>query len=227
MVGHSRGALALEAGDITFAAHPTVGKPLAAPLTFDVPSGTVTLVSGPSGCGKSTLLNVLVGIHPLMSGEVTLFGDVAVSRLGQSARQKLLRSRIAYVGQDLHAFPGLTVSNYLEFNQRISGDAHDRDRSQRLLSSLGVGGLEDRPLGALSKGQLQRVLVCGGLIRPADLILLDEPTSALDTDSRDALLGLLDARVSEGASVIMVSHDPALRDRIERQVSMTGGGSDV
>lgn len=227
MVSHSQEFLVLKASDITFAASLSTDKPLAAPLTFDVPSGTVTLVSGPSGCGKSTLLNTLVGIHPLRSGKVTLFGDTAISGIGKSKRQKLLRSRIAYVGQDLHAFPGLTVSNYVEFNQRISGDAHDRDRSQRILAALGVGGLEERPLGALSKGQLQRVLVCGGLIRPADLILLDEPTSALDTDSRDALLGLLDARVSEGASVIMVSHDPALRDRIERQVSMTGGGSDV
>lgn len=227
MVSHSQESLVLKVNDITFAASPSVDKPLAAPLTFDVPSGTATLVRGPSGCGKSTLLNALVGIHPLMSGEVTLFGDTRVSGLGQSARQKLLRSRIAYVGQDLHAFPGLTVSNYLEFNQRISGEADDQQRSRGLLSALAVGAFEDRPLGALSKGQLQRVLVCGGLIRPADLILLDEPTSALDIDSRDALLGLLDARVGEGASVIMVSHDPALRDRIERQVTMTGGGSDV
>lgn len=217
----------LKVNDITFAASPSVDKPMAAPLTFDVPSGTVTLVSGPSGCGKSTLLNALVGIHPLRSGEITLFGDTAISAIGTSKRQKLLRSRIAYVGQDLHAFPGLTVSNYLEFNQRISGSAPSRGRAQQLLSELGVGAFEDRPLGALSKGQLQRVLVCGGLIRPADLILLDEPTSALDTGSRDALLELLDARVGEGASVIMVSHDPALRDRIVRQVTMTGGGSDV
>lgn len=227
MVSHRQESLALKVNDITFAASPSVDKPLAAPLTFDVPSGTVTLVSGPSGCGKSTLLNALVGIHPLRSGEITLFGDIAISAIGTSKRQKLLRSRIAYVGQDLHAFPGLTVSNYLEFNQRISGDAPSRDRAQQLLSELGVGAFEDRPLGALSKGQLQRVLVCGGLIRPADLILLDEPTSALDTGSRNALLELLDARVGEGASVIMVSHDPALRDRIERQVTMTGGGSDV
>lgn len=200
--------------------------PLTVPLNFDVPASTVTVVAGPSGCGKTTLLNALVGLHPLLSGEVILFGDVKVSRLKGSERQRLLRSRISYVGQNLDPFPGLTALNYMELSQRISGSNFDRGKCMELLKSLGVGQHADQLLDTLSKGQLQRVMLCGGLVRRSALTLLDEPTSALDAESREAVLNLVSGLVSAGGSVVMVSHDSEIINRSDRRVMLDKSGVD-
>ncbi|QFQ02665.1 Glutamine transport ATP-binding protein GlnQ [Corynebacterium urogenitale] len=216
--------IVLSAEGVTVAAKGADSRPLCAPLSFQLRQGQKALLSGPSGCGKTTLLNALVALHPVHSGRIRLFEDTEVVKLKAKARQNLLRSRIAYVGQDLNPFPGLTVQEFLEFNQRISNNQVDREFARSMLDGVGVGQCWGKELEQLSKGQLQRVLVCGGIVRRSELVILDEPTSALDTHSRDALIELLDEYVADGMTCIVVSHDPALTERFDSQVRMDKAG---
>ena len=137
-----------------------------------------------------------------------------------STRQKLLRSNISYAGQELFPFPGLTVKEYLEFNLQLCNKTSNSRAYIEILGSLGVEHTLDQLLSELSKGQLQRVMITGGLIRQPGLLLLDEPSSALDSDSRDSLFSVLDDVVQEGTAVLMVSHDPDFESFVDCVIVM-------
>lgn len=89
-----------------------------------------------------------------------------------------------------------------------------------ILESLGVEHTVNQMLTELSKGQLQRVMITGGLIRQPKLLLLDEPSSALDSDSRDSLFSVVDDAVHEGTGVLMVSHDPVVESFVDSVITM-------
>lgn len=219
---HDSGMTALRVEEVAVSATFESSMPLADPIAFDVDSGSCVILTGPSGCGKSTLLNGVVGLHPLLEGKVDLFGDFEVESLKLSQRQRLLRTRISFVGQDLQPFPGLTVMNYLEFNQRIAGHGFSRKGCHELLESVLLDHISESYMTEISKGQLQRVLMCGGLLRSAELLILDEPTSALDVKSRDLVLDLLDKALGEGTAALVISHDRSLLGRYQNHVSMAG-----
>ena len=149
-----------------------------------------------------------------------LLNEFNISKTSVSTRQKLLRSDISYVGQELVAFPGLTVKEYLEFNLQICKKEVNSAFYVGILESLGVEHTVNQMLNELSKGQLQRVMITGGLIRQPKLLLLDEPSSALDSDSRDSLVRVIDDAVHEGTGVLMVSHDPVVESFVDSVITM-------
>lgn len=210
----------LEVQAVAVKATPKHSAPLALPLDFELAHGQKALLSGPSGCGKTTFLNAIVGLHPLHEGNVVLLGEFNISKTSVSTRQKLLRSDISYVGQELVAFPGLTVKEYLEFNLQICKNKVNSGLYIGILESLGVEHTVNQMLTELSKGQLQRVMITGGLIRQPKLLLLDEPSSALDSDSRDSLFSVVDDAVHEGTGVLMVSHDPVVESFVDSVITM-------
>ena len=210
----------LEVQAVTVKATPRHSSPLALPLDFELTRGQKALLSGPSGCGKTTFLNAIVGLHPLHEGNVVLLNEFNISKTSVSTRQKLLRSDISYVGQELVAFPGLTVKEYLEFNLQICKKEVNSAFYVGILESLGVEHTVNQMLNELSKGQLQRVMITGGLIRQPKLLLLDEPSSALDSDSRDSLVRVIDDAVHEGTGVLMVSHDPVVESFVDSVITM-------
>lgn len=210
----------LEVQAVTVKATPRHSSPLALPLDFELTRGQKALLSGPSGCGKTTFLNAIVGLHPLHEGNVVLLNEFNISKTSVSTRQKLLRSDISYVGQELVAFPGLTVKEYLEFNLQICKKEVNSAFYVGILESLGVEHTVNQMLNELSKGQLQRVMITGGLIRQPKLLLLDEPSSALDSDSRDSLFRVIDDTVHEGTGVLMVSHDPVVESFVDSVITM-------
>lgn len=210
----------LEVQAVAVKATPKHSAPLALPLDFELTRGQKALLSGPSGCGKTTFLNAIVGLHPLHEGNVVLLGEFNISKTSVSTRQKLLRSDISYVGQELVAFPGLTVKEYLEFNLQVCKKKVSSGLYIGILESLGVEHTVNQMLTELSKGQLQRVMITGGLIRQPKLLLLDEPSSALDSDSRDSLFSVVDDAVHEGTGVLMVSHDPVVESFVDSVITM-------
>lgn len=210
----------LEVQAVAVKATPKHSAPLALPLDFELTHGQKALLSGPSGCGKTTFLNAIVGLHPLHEGNVVLLGEFNISKTSVSTRQKLLRSDISYVGQELVAFPGLTVKEYLEFNLQVCKKKVSSGLYIGILESLGVEHTVNQMLTDLSKGQLQRVMITGGLIRQPKLLLLDEPSSALDSDSRDSLFSVVDDAVHEGTGVLMVSHDPVVESFVDSVITM-------
>ncbi|HTI71187.1 MAG TPA: metal ABC transporter ATP-binding protein [Candidatus Limnocylindria bacterium] len=176
-------------------------------VSLKVQRGQIVALIGPNGSGKTTLLRCLLGIQKSDAGEIRLF-DQPFSTVGLN--------RVGYVPQRLQTERSfiLTVREFLALRvKRTHGWLwHSKAHTDRLLADtleeMGVGALLDRPLAALSGGQLQRVLIAFSLIGSPELLLLDEPTAGVDTPGEDSFYEMM-AQVHRRhkLTVVLVSHD--------------------
>ncbi|MFI1105694.1 ABC transporter ATP-binding protein [Streptomyces melanogenes] len=176
--------------------------PILQGVELAVPDGALACVLGPSGCGKSTLLRVVAGFHPARRGHVAL-GDTVLD----DGRRRLSaeRRRIGYVPQEGALFPHLTVAANIGFGLPR---AQRRDRSDELLSLVGLSGLGRRHPHQLSGGQQQRVALARALAPRPELLLLDEPFAALDAALRTDLRAEVAATLrAAGTTAVLVTHD--------------------
>lgn len=161
-------------------------------------------VTGPNGAGKTTLLKTLLGLIPPLAGEVAFF-----DRSGRrSARPSI--GYLPQINQIDRAFP-IRVSEVIHsglFGSEMT-QAEQRQRIEELLALIGLGGQGDSPLGSLSGGQLQRVLLARALAARPELVVLDEPTSFLDRAYKAEFDALLERLIAPEATIIMVTHDLA------------------
>ncbi|WP_460476746.1 ABC transporter ATP-binding protein [Brachybacterium huguangmaarense] len=182
-------------------------------------------VMGPSGCGKTTLLHVLGGILRPGAGTVEHAGRDLAS-LSDAARTRLRRSAFGFVFQEGRLLPELTALENVIL-PRLLGGARRREASRDAaawLDRLGLAGLHDRRPGRLSGGQAQRVAIARALAGRPSVVFADEPTGALDqATGADVLDVLLGAAHEAGASLVMVTHDPAVAARCERTIGMRDG----
>lgn len=166
-------------------------------LTGEFPPGSLTAVTGPNGCGKSTLLQTLAGVLPLTAGRISHAPDIAL--LAQEGR---LDRGFPINCRDVVALGATARLGYFrDIGGALTGDA------QAALAAVGLPGFGDRPIGALSAGQFQRVLFARALLRDAAIILLDEPFSAVDAATEAALMDIIHAWHAEGRTIIAVLHD--------------------
>lgn len=169
--------------------------------------GSLTAVVGPNGAGKSTLLKAVAGALKPLSGTVRLEGS---------------RDRLAYLPQAAEidrSFPLPLfdlVSTGLWRRTGLFGAVgrRDRDAIEEALSAVGLTGFEDRPIGTLSGGQMQRALFARLLLQDAGVILLDEPLTAIDARTSADLVALVQRWHAEGRTVVAVLHDLDLTRRI-------------
>jgi len=187
---------------------------------FSVEPGTRTAVIGPSGSGKSTLLNVIAGFVTPTSGRVLWQGHEITGK-DPGARP------VSIVFQDNNLFPHMTafqnVAIGIRPSQRLS--LQERARVTDALNQVGLEGMEQRKPGALSGGQQSRVVLARVLVQRRPLVLLDEPFTALGPALRDEMLDLVAELVSgAGATLLMVTHDPADALRIADQTILVAQG---
>jgi putative ABC transport system ATP-binding protein len=187
-----------------------------------VVGGTSLAVMGPSGCGKSTLLGVLAGLASPTRGTVTI-GRETVS--GLSARDRVLfrRRSLGMVYQADNLLPHLTVEENVGLQLAIVRTARDRRDVDpaALLDRLGIGALAGRLPDQLSGGQRQRAAVARAVVHRPSVILADEPTGALDPVSAEVVVDLLVELQREiGATLVMVTHDPAMAAHLDRTVEL-------
>lgn len=170
-------------------------------IATEIPVGSLTVVAGPNGAGKSTLLSGGVGALVPLKGKVDF--------------DALKRDDIAYLWQQsdidrgfpLSVFDLVAMRLWREIGAFGSLGRKSRFRVHHAMPSVGLTGREHRPIGALSGGQMRRVLFARLLLQDAQLVLLDEPFSAIDAPTMADLLGLVHAWHAEGRAIMAVLHD--------------------
>jgi ABC-2 type transport system ATP-binding protein len=169
-------------------------------LTFSVAPGEVVGLVGPNGAGKTTTLRCLVGIIRPSGGTLRIAGhDLATDPIGA-------KRRLAFVPDEPHLFPHLTVLEHLRFVGRIYGVADAEDRAAGLLRELELhdraGSLPDE----LSRGMKQKLAIACGLLHDPGALLLDEPLTGLDPGAIRRMKQTILDRAAAGAAVVLSSH---------------------
>ena len=206
----------------TFPTHP----PVAALIDIDlrVASGDYLGVVGPSGSGKSTLLNVL-GLLDVPSAGSYLFEGAETTAMSDRRRTELRGARIGFVFQSFHLLMYRTVLENVMLGGLYTGmpAADRRRRAVTALDRVGMGHRHDFPPSRLSGGERQRVAIARALLGEPALLLCDEPTGNLDSANTAAVLDLFDELRAGGATLLVITHDPAVAARADRQVRIADG----
>ncbi|MBW5424039.1 ATP-binding cassette domain-containing protein [Streptomyces sp. BG9H] len=192
-------------------------------IDLALPRGSFTAVMGPSGSGKSTFLQCAAGLDRPSSGSVHL-GGTEITGMSENKLTALRRTRLGFVFQAFNLLPSLTVEQNVVLPMRLAGHRPDRRKAAAMLARVGLGDKGRRRPGQLSGGQQQRVAIARALVTEPDVIFADEPTGALDTTTATEILGLLRSAVDAmGATVVMVTHDPAAAAWADRVLFLADG----
>jgi putative ABC transport system ATP-binding protein len=188
--------------------------------SFDLADGEQVALVGGSGTGKTTLLHLIAGILAPDGGSI-LFDGTDVARLTEAQRDVFRGQNIGYVFQTHHLLPGFTALENVLLGMSFTGRPHDPQWARHLLEEVGLSERLHYKPERLSVGQQQRVAVARALANRPRLVLADEPTGALDPRNAQAVLELIRTLCSEvGASLLLVSHDPAITTQLPRAVSL-------
>ena len=186
--------------------------------------GTITAVVGPSGSGKSTLLFALGTLARPTAGRVTIDG-VSVYDLSPAGRIALRREKIGFVFQTFHLVPYLTaeenVRAALALRGRRAGEA--RTEARRVLERVGLADRLDHLPDDLSVGEQQRVALARAMAGGPKALLADEPTGNLDPASAALVCDHLRAARTDGAAVVIVTHDAAVAQMADRVLRLEQG----
>lgn len=190
-----------------------------------VRAGEVVAVTGPSGSGKTSLLFLLAGIERPASGRIRWDGtDIAA--LGESARDRWRRARAGLVFQDFRLIEDLSVTENILLPSsfaRWSPGPELRSRARSLIERMGLPD-PHQPAATLSRGEMQRTALARALLFRPRLILADEPTASLDAANEAAVSDLLlEAAREDGVTLLVATHQAALRDRADRVISLEHG----
>ncbi len=196
-------------------------------LDLLVAEGELTAIIGASGSGKSTLMNILAGLDTPTAGAVRVAGHDLSAMTGRE-RLGYRRSVVGFIWQQTsrNLLPYLTGRQNVLLPMRLAG-LRRRDRERRadeLLGALGVTGCAGRVPERMSGGEQQRTAIATALANGPRLLLADEPTGELDTTgARDVFAALQAANTELGATVLVVTHDPAVSGQVRRTVAIRDG----
>jgi putative ABC transport system ATP-binding protein len=189
-----------------------------------VQEGEFVEVQGPSGCGKSTLLSIVGLLDTPTEGSYELEGR-RVDGLSGVDRARIRNERIGFIFQAFNLIADLSVFENVELplTYRDLAPADRRRRVQEALERVGLSHRVDHHPGQLSGGQQQRVAVARAIVGRPSILLADEPTGNLDSTNGEAVMELLRELHGEGATILMVTHDPRYSRHSERTVHLFDG----
>jgi putative ABC transport system ATP-binding protein len=193
-------------------------------LTMDVREGEFVAVTGPSGSGKTTFLNIAGLLEELTGGSYKLDG-VDVKSLDDRARSRLRNQKIGFVFQSFNLIPDLDLFDNVDVPLRYRGLTR-ADRRRRIEGALERVGLLSRQRhypAELSGGQQQRVAIARAIAGDPRLLLADEPTGNLDSQMAREVMELLEQLNEKGTTVVIVTHDPELAARAQRNIHIVDG----
>ncbi|QRM43668.1 ABC transporter ATP-binding protein [Rhizobium sp. BG4] len=215
--------LALEINDLSVV-FPGLSAPALEIGRLSLAAGSRVAITGASGSGKSTFVNIVTGLERAGSGSVRWNGE-DICRLSEGRRDRFRATNIGLVMQDFHLFPGISAVENVLLPARLSGvaDAALIARAHELLARTGLSRLGQK-IETMSRGEMQRVAIARALLRKPGVIVADEPTASLDAETGH-IIGdlLLDLAIAEGGTLIVISHDTRLSDRMDRRLLLRSG----
>jgi putative ABC transport system ATP-binding protein len=194
-------------------------------LTLTVNKGEFIAIMGPSGSGKTTLLNIIGCIDKPTSGKILLDG-VEVANTPENKLYKVRRDKMGFIFQTFNLLPYLNARENVELP--MEGKTRSREerkkRASELLALVGLAGRENHRPQRLSAGEQQRVAIARALSNNPAIILADEPTGNLDSKNKQEIMKLLaNLNITQGTTIIMVSHDTDAARHTERMLLLKDG----
>lgn len=189
-------------------------------INFGVEKGDICVLLGPSGSGKSTLLNIIGGIDDANGGYVSINGEKTAD-MDEKKLTVYRRKHLGYVFQMYNLIPNLTVKENIEVGAYLGDFPLPIDE---LLHTLGLYEHRNKMPNQLSGGQQQRTSIGRAIIKNPDILLCDEPTGALDYNTSKEILKLIeDVNRKYGNTVIMVTHNDAIKNMADRVIRLRDG----
>ena len=189
-------------------------------IDFTCDRGEFCVLLGPSGCGKSTLLNIIGGIDKPDNGEIRIEGE-AMSLMKERRLTMYRREHLGYIFQAYNLVPDLTVRENIEVGAYLSDNPMPIDD---LLKMLGLWEHRHKMPNQLSGGQQQRTSIGRAIVKRPEILLCDEPTGALDYQtSKDILKLIEEVNRTCGNTIIMVTHNDAIRLMADRVIKLRDG----
>ena len=193
-------------------------------LDLHVDEGEFVAVTGPSGSGKTTFLNIAGLLESPSSGSYFLDGE-DVSGLSDNRRSRIRNEKVGFIFQGFNLIPDLSLADNVEVPLRYRNwsGVERRKAVGEMLDLVGLGALQDYLPSQLSGGQQQRVAIARALAGKPRFLLADEPTGNLDSEMAQQVMKLLEDINANGTTIVMVTHDPELAGRAQRNIHILDG----
>lgn len=189
-------------------------------INLEIEKGEMCVLLGPSGSGKSTLLNIIGAIEYADDGYIAINGE-KTKLMNEKQLTMYRRKHLGYVFQMYNLIPNLTVRENIEVGAYLSDNPLDIDE---LMATLGIADQANKLPAQLSGGQQQRTSIGRAIVKNPDILLCDEPTGALDYNTSKEILKLLeDINQKYGNTVIMVTHNDAIKNMADRVFTLHDG----
>lgn len=189
-------------------------------IDIEIEKGEFCVLLGPSGSGKSTLLNIIGGIDAADEGYISINGEKTAD-MNEKALTLYRRKHLGYIFQMYNLIPNLNIKENIEVGAYLSDNLLDVDD---LLKTLGLYEHRHKLPNQLSGGQQQRTAIGRAIVKNPDILLCDEPTGALDYNTSKEILQLIeDVNKKYGNTIIMVTHNDAIKQMADRVVKLRDG----
>lgn len=189
-------------------------------IDIEIEKGEFCVLLGPSGSGKSTLLNIIGGIDAADEGYISINGEKTAD-MNEKALTLYRRKHLGYIFQMYNLIPNLNIKENIEVGAYLSDNPLDVDD---LLKTLGLYEHRHKLPNQLSGGQQQRTAIGRAIVKNPDILLCDKPTGALDYNTSKEILQLIeDVNKKYGNTIIMVTHNDAIKQMADRVVKLRDG----
>jgi putative ABC transport system ATP-binding protein len=192
-------------------------------ISLEIQGGERVGLVGPSGSGKSSLMMLIGGLERPTRGRIIVAGQ-DLGPLDEDGLARFRRDNVGIVFQNFHLVPTMSALENVALPAEFAGAADAFDRAAEGLAAVGLGHRLEHYPGQLSGGEQQRVALARALIQRPRLVLADEPTGNLDGQTGERVIELLfDLAQSQGSTLILITHDPALAERCNRILKLGDG----